>query len=357
MIALAQELANVGAQQMVAYSVRAETPADVEAAFPPGVVFIKIPSAGGLHLQFIAGLWRALREALTQWKPDVVHLHSSKAGFIGRAALAAMNADAQTRVLYSPHGLPFLDPQRPLRNVLFRGLEALAARTNATLVGCGRSETEMLAALSNRRALSLENPVAGRFFTVERQGQAVPTIVSVGRLSRQKAPDRFALLARALRLHIPNLRCIWVGDGEDHYKAELRSSGCEVTGWVGADDVARFLASAHIYVQTSQWEGLPIAVIQALAAGVPCVVNDCAGNRDAVSHTATGFIARTDTEMVGYVRQLIDDPMLATRMGAQGRREASSRFGSQAFRSRVLQIYEIAESQTSSPPRLREGIA
>jgi len=64
-----------------------------------------------------------------------------------------------------------------------------------------------------------------------------------------------------------------------------------VTGWRTRDQVAAHLAHAVVYLQTSRWEGLPISVIQALAAGVPCVVNDCVGNRDAVTHGLSGFVA------------------------------------------------------------------
>ncbi len=355
MIALTRELAQAGTEQMVVYSERLETPPDVEKLFPAGVTLIKLPAARGTHMRFVTHLWRTLRYALDQWHPDIIHLHSSKAGFAGRLALSTMRESVQ--IIYSPHGLPFLDPERPLRNSLFKALEMLAARTRATSLGCGRSEAELLSALSGDSVSALENPVEDRFFAIERQRQPSPVVVSVGRLSRQKAPERFAFLTRSLREQLPGARCIWVGDGDAHYRTELLDAGCEVTGWIDSNEVVDYLSRASIYVQTSLWEGLPISVIQALAAGLPCVVHDCAGNRDAVSHGVTGFVAQSHADMKTYVVRLLADPVLREQMGAAARAEALRRFGAHAFRERVKQIYGITSAATLSHLPLGAGVA
>lgn len=355
-LALTRELHSEGAEHTIIYCERAgETPQNLRSLFPRGVSFTKVASATSSPLRFMHEFPRALRRCVRDWQPDIVHLHSSKAGFVGRLALAAPRPRCQ--VLYSPHGLAFLDPDRPLRNSVFRMLERAAACTSATLVGCSQSETDLLNSLSCGRAISLENPVGDEFFSITNRQQAHRVIVTVGRLARQKSPERFAALARTLREQLPDVRCVWVGDGEFHYKAELEEAGCEVTGWVDRSTVIEYLSAATVYVQTSRWEGLPLAVIQAMAAGVPCVVNDCAGNRDAIDHGSTGFITQTAEEMVSGVRRLLEEPATREQMGAEARREALRRFGSKAFRKRVFQVYGMDKLPYLPSSVLQDGAA
>lgn len=339
-VSLAHELAAAGARQTFVYCPRAETPSDLEALFPAGVGFVSVPPARGLHLAFVTNFSAALARAVREIGPDVLHLHSSKAGFLGRFVRALYRWPCRT--LYSPHGLSFLDPDKHARNALFRSLEWLAASSGAVPVGCGRGEAELLTRLSGREALLLENPVDEFFFGVPRSQAAVPTVMTIGRLSRQKAPESFAAVARRVRQHAPGTRFIWVGDGDAAYRAVLEEASCEVTGWCNRGAVARHLAGAHVYLQTSRWEGLPISVIQALAAGVPCVVNDCIGNRDAVENGVDGFVAAPDA-LAGRVMQLLSDASLRERFGAAARLEAARRFGRAAFRAHVRALYGIAE--------------
>ena len=304
--------------------------------------FLRIPPASGLHLRFTVNFLRALAAAAGSFKPDVLHLHSSKAGFVGRFAHRAMRLPCRT--LYSPHGLSFLDPDRRVRNAIFKALEFVAARTGATPVGCGRGEAELLSQLSGREALLLENPVDERFFDIESREPAVRTVVSLGRLSRQKAPETFAAVARAVREQRPDLRFVWIGDGEAGYRPVLAAAGCETTGWRTREQVAELLSRAHVYLQTSRWEGLPISVIQAMAAGVPCVVNDCAGNRDAVTHGSSGLVGNSTAALAQHVVALADDAALRAQMSVAARVEARRRFGSAAFRGQVRKLYSLEES-------------
>ena len=340
-VSLAHELAAAGARQVIVYSERPETPANLTALFPPGVEFVRIPPASGLHVKFTVNFLRALAGAVGKFEPDVLHLHSSKAGFIGRFAHRAMRWPC--RMFYSPHGLSFLDPDRRVWNAVFKSLEYVAARTGATPVGCGRGEADLLSQLSGREALLLENPVDERFFDIESRDTAVRTVVTLGRLSRQKAPEIFAAVARKVREQRPDLRFVWIGDGESNYRPVLAAAGCETTGWRTREQVAGLLSQAHVYLQTSRWEGLPISVIQAMAAGVPCVVNDCAGNRDAVTHGSSGLVGDSAAALAQHVITLADDAALRARMGATARAEARRRFGSAAFRSQVHKLYRLEE--------------
>ncbi len=355
MRALAGVLDAAGAAQVILYSRREESPPDVAAQFPAAVRLIEVPPARGNHAAFVRGFTRALRHECAHWAPTHVHLHSSKAGFVGRFAL---RRQSQLKVLYSPHGLSFLDNARPVANALRYGLERMASQWNATPVACGTGEGELLAKLTQRRAFVLENPVDDAFFSVSDAARQGRTVVTVGRISRQKAPERFAEMARrVLALH-PDVRFVWVGDGDPHGRAQLEAAGCEVTGWVDKPGVLDHLARADVYLQTSRWEGMPLSVIQAMAAGLPCIVTDVVGNRDAVEHGVSGYVVASEVHMAEHTVALLDDETARRTLGKASRLTAKNRFSAEVFAARVRALYGLVqEPEPGALPYLNHSSA
>ncbi len=334
-----RELAEIGVEQAVVFARRPDTPADVEALFDPRITLIEIAPPRGLHLHFLRDLRRALLQQMQAADAAVVHLHSSKAGFLGRLALWGLRNRPAS--FYSPHGLSFLNRKQRLRSAVFKSLEWLGARVDTTLVGCSRSEAALLGQLGPRNARVLENAVDDSFFAVRRHEDAPPLVLSIGRVCFQKAPERFAALATRFQIAELPARFVWVGAGDADGEARLRAAGVEVTGWVDRDTVQQLLGAAAVYVQTSRWEGMPLSVLQALAAGVPCVVNDAVGNRDAVRQGLTGFVTSSLDELLMAVRRVLQDDTLRRRMGAAARRDALERFSAASFRARLCRLYGL----------------
>jgi glycosyltransferase involved in cell wall biosynthesis len=121
----------------------------------------------------------------------------------------------------------------------------------------------------------------------------------------------------------------------------LRAAGVQVTGWVEAEEVRRWMARASVYVQVSRWEGMPMAVIQAMAAGLPCVVTDVVGNRDTVVDGETGFVVSGIDEIAAHVELLLREPALRHAMEGPARATAARRFGRQRFREALISLYDL----------------
>jgi glycosyltransferase involved in cell wall biosynthesis len=345
-----RELVEAGARQVVLYSVRPDTPADLPALFDPRVELAQLPSPGEGVLRYARALRVELLRRLVD--PDVaaVHLHSSRAGFVGRMAL--LGTRLHVPVFYSPHGLAFLNRQYWLPSVCYASLERIAARTRCTLVGCSRSEAALLTRLARGRpARLLENAVDDEFFDIVRHESKPPLVLSIGRICRQKAPERFAELAARFQMADVPARFVWVGAGDAAGETCLRAAGVQITGWISREEVRQWLSQASVYVQTSRWEGMPLSVLQALAAGVPCVVNDAVGNRDAVRQGITGFVARRTDEMVMTLQRLLADETLRRRFSLAARQDAQERFSSTSFRRRLLQLYRLEGSAPASSAR------
>lgn len=337
------ELAQLGVRQVLLFSRRADTPHDLGALFPPTLRLVEVPAARGHHMAFVRAFAATLRHLVFEYPVGAVHLHSSKAGFVGRLALALGRGD--TRLIYSPHGLSFVNRRRRSAAALFWLLERLAATVGCQYVGCSDSEALALARLTGRTAYLLENPVDARFFEIESQAREdEPLIITCGRICEQKSPEDFAELAVRIRVEVPHARFVWIGDGEPDRAALLRAADVEITGWVGAETVRRWMAQATLYVQTSRWEGMPMSVIQAMAAGLPCVVTDVVGNRDAVIDGETGFVAAGIDELAAHVELLLREPTLRASMQAPSRALAARRFGRQRFRESLINLYELRDT-------------
>jgi glycosyltransferase involved in cell wall biosynthesis len=347
-----RELVQAGVHQTVVYSRRDETPLDLPSQFDPRVRLVEIagPREHG-HWVFLRALRQALRDELRAHRYDALHLHALKAGVVGRLALGAP-PPALPPVFYSPHGLASLNRQRPLMGAMASLLERVAAFGPCHPVGCGHGEALELQRLTRRDAVVLENPVDEAYFQVQRQPDATPRVVAVGRACAQKGPKQFAELAARFHYAGEPVQFVWVGAGEPRHEQMLRAVGVEVTGWVGQDEVRAQLARAHVYVQTSHWEGMPLSVLQAMAAGVPCVVTDVVGNRDAVTHGVTGLLAPDVSSLAVHVKSLLDRPGHARRLGETAQREARQRFHPQRFRHALLSLYRLGIEEQRAPLRL-----
>ncbi|MGY1719455.1 glycosyltransferase [Blastococcus sp. SYSU DS0552] len=272
------------------------------------------------------GLILALRRAVTEetraWQPTIVHLHSTWAGIAGRLPSSAAQ---RLRTVYSPHGFSFLrkDLRWPVR-AFFWLVEALLARRCAGLVLVSEAEAAVAQSLlaRDRLAVLLNRVVVGP--APVRTESEKPKVVTVGRISAQKAPWRFGNLARLMG---DLAEFEWIGDGEPRERERwLGGSPVRVSGWVAREEVIRRLKGADVFVLASQWEGLPMALLESQAYGVPSVVSDIPPNAEVVSHGSTGFVCAGFDQLQASVRQLVTDSQLRDQMGSRARKRIAERY-------------------------------
>jgi len=263
--------------------------------------------AGGL-----AGFFIRLREKVRAERPDLVHLHSSFAG----AARAVLPREAA--VVYSPHcyAMERRDVAAPVRWG-FGAIEfALARREDLTMAVSPR-EAEISRRLSARTPVSLVlnpspwEPSASGVTPTARPGRR--EVVTVGRVSAQKAPELFAAVAAGARRR-PSLDAdfVWIGDGDPSLVAELRAAGVEVTGWMPPADVRHRLASAALYLHTAAWEGGPVSTVEAASLGLPVLA------RGIPSMRSLGYpdAGQTPEQILAAVRRYFDDQDYAAGVAA-----------------------------------------
>ncbi|HYS66143.1 MAG TPA: glycosyltransferase [Paraburkholderia sp.] len=333
---IANRFAREGHEVHVIYSIRDETPSNIHAMFDSNVVLRHVQMKGVPLLPVIVRLRSVLREI----QPDVIHLHSSVAGFLGR--IAALFASRRATVLYSPHCISFMrqDISRPTR-FAFVALEWMATMRKCLYVACSESERKAVRAYLRQPVVVVENAV-GEMRIVPaglpvQSRPAVKYVVTVGGIRPQKNPLLFAEIANGLRNS--GLRFIWIGDGDAALKEQLRNAGVEVTGWMTRSQVEQWLRQACVYLSTSSWEGMPVSVIEAMLLGVPVVVSACAGNVDIVRPSHTGAVFTTSADAMRFIADFADDHLLRDLIGARAQREASERFAEARFFQQLAPFY------------------
>jgi glycosyltransferase involved in cell wall biosynthesis len=213
---------------------------------------------------------RKVREVVRELRPDVVHAHSSHGGGYARLAVPC----SRWPVVYTPHCYSFerRDVTAPTR-AAFWLVEAVLALNTSAYGACSERELR-LSGWPHRHApgVLVPNIAPERRPRAARRAGRAPLLAGGGRLSPQKDPAFFLACVRRLRAVHPDLEAVWLGDGDPPERATLEEGGVTVTGWLPRAKALDQLAAAGLYLHSARWEGFPLMVAEAAAAGVPTLV-------------------------------------------------------------------------------------
>ncbi len=283
-----------------------------------------------IGLRDLAGLVELVR-LFRRERPDIVHLNSSKVGLLGR--IAAFLARVPARV-FTVHGWSF-SPHAGAAATAFRTLERLLSPLAWTI--CVSEGDRAKAPWLNGRAVVIPNAVDVGAISVANRNGGTPAIVSVGRLVLPK--DCWTLGAALRALEPGSFRATVVGEGPQRpFLTGIPS--VELAG--ERDDVPDVLARADVFVLSSRSEGMPISVLEAMAAGLPVVATAVGGVPEIVVDGETGLLvpAGDADALADALRRLLADAALRRRQGAAGRRRAELLFDVPRFRAAHLALYD-----------------
>jgi glycosyltransferase involved in cell wall biosynthesis len=280
-------------------------------------------------------------------RADVLHVHSAKAGFLGR--LAAFTRGKRRACVFTPHGWSFWAADGA-EGRLYVGLERLAARWCRTIVAL--SDDERLAGLAAgvgrpEQYRVIPNGVRLERFAVPRAPER-GRIVMVGRLAPPKRPDLALRAFAVVRSRLPQARLDVVGDGPLRPEAERLATELGVEDAVRflgeRDDVPALLARAECALLASDYESSPLTVVEAMAAGVAVVATDAGGTVELVRPGRTGLLAaRGDADgLAAALAEAMADPARALELGAEGRRVAGAELSLEGMVDRLVRLYEDA---------------
>ena len=295
---------------IVAYGERKETPENFKQYFNDKVKFIKVENFTR-NINPIKDI-KALIE-IKEEKPDIVHLHSSKAGILGRLAISGK----KVRMFYNPHGFSFLkQDDSKLKRTIYWLIEKTVAIFNkkCTIVGCSKGEY-IEAKKLNKNSICINNGIDIEKLKKETEELKEKDIdydnlkiCTVGRIEYQKNPELFNEIAKKL----PEFQFMWIGDGE--LKEKLNSTNITITGWKSREEVLQLLNEQDIFILTSLWEGLPISLLEAMYMKKICIVSNCIGNKDVIENEKNGYIAEQASKFINKISELKDNEKEKNRM-------------------------------------------
>jgi glycosyltransferase involved in cell wall biosynthesis len=276
-------------------------------------------------------------------RPDIVHTNSSKAGAIGR--VAALLAGVRHRI-FTTHGWAFAAAEGRAARLYALVERSLRPITSTVICVSEREHRRGLEAraCADGRVLVIRNAVdLGRFRPRSGGHDHDPVqLVSVGRLA---APKDFATLLDALaELPRGSATLRIVGDGPEREALEERARTLALDQWVRFEgtvpDVAPALAEADVFVLSSRSEGMPMSVLEAMAAGLPIVATDVGGLRELVDDENGLLVPRGDAQRLAEaLARLVADGRLRTRLGAASRERAAASFALPAWRDMHRTLY------------------
>ncbi|HEY1603006.1 MAG TPA: glycosyltransferase family 4 protein [Pirellulales bacterium] len=303
--------------------------------------------------------YRALKRVLRDFRPDVVHTHSAKAGLLGRMAAASIGVPV---IVHTVHGAPFHPYQSRAAREFFRACEKYAARRSTALISVADAMTEQLVAagVAPREKFTTiysgmevepflaadEHRDAMRAELGYESGQVV--IGKIARLFHLKGHEYVLAAARDVVARHPQAQFLFVGDGvlRSALEEQVRAAGLRdhvrFVGLVPPARIPDYLGAMDIVVHASLREGLARVLPQALIAGKPVVSYDIDGAREVVIPDQTGYLVapRTVEPLATAIEDLIVNPARRGQLGHQGRQLFTERFRHEKMTRDIRALYE-----------------
>jgi glycosyltransferase involved in cell wall biosynthesis len=305
-----------------------------------------------------------LRRLILGTAPDVLHLHSSKAGALGRGALVGLGRRRPV-VVYTPHAYAFLAQPGSLHRWAYRRVESALLPWTDGVVAVSESEGQAACRLGAKdRVVVIRNGVEAGASPARQSGERPGLRIGwLGRLAWQKNPEAAVKTSLALSRLGLNHELLLAGDGPDRERVlaairELRvEASVRVLGYVR--DTNAFLAGINVFLMTSRTEGLPYAGLDAMAHGLPIVGFDAPGVRDLVESGVTGLLAAPDDvgELAAHVARLERDEGLRRSFGVAAQRRVRHNFRLQEQLDQLSRLYcSLASGRAAAGIGVREDI-
>ena len=304
---------------------------------------------------------RALRQLVAHLRlspPDILHLHSFKAGLLGRMAVAILRRPIS--VVYTPHCIAYATGLPLAQRRVVRVLETLCAPHTTRFIAVSHHEARVLAGsglAAAERIVTIINGVDADLFEpqmrargAERQMVSAPFVVGCfGRLTAQKNQSLLLRTLSLLRREGVNAKLLLCGGGEDEAMLRALAEHLDLGSyieWTGeVSDARPHYARCNVVASPSRWEGCPYAVLEAMATQLP-VVGARVGGIPELLDGGAGIVVR-ETRARDWARELValqQDEGTRAALSCAARDRVEREFTLQRMTCETLQVYQAALS-------------
>lgn len=299
-----------------------------------------------------------MEKLLKEIRFSLVHVHTPVAAFVTRLACQRTNTHP---VLYTAHGFHFYKGA-PLKNwLLYYNMEKLAAHWTDGLITINEEDYKAAQKFKLRKngkmffvpgvgvdVVSLEQRIASIDRSEKRKELGLSAdaavIITVGELNANK--NHIQVLEALSKLNKTNFHYLIVGNGEDEQKLQKAVNELllrDKVSFLGfRRDVPELLTASDVFILTSRREGLPKAVMEAMAVGLPIIATDVRGNRDLVKSGENGYLVPLDDveQTAIAIERLIDSEDLRRSMGEKSK-ELVKQYDLKNIIPQMEEIYDL----------------
>ena len=281
----------------LAYSLRPQTPKNYKEFLDPRVHLIQVQSWDGKPITNIHNdrkVIKELRKIEKEVRPDIIHLHSSIAGGIGRLAFNGKN----NTVLYTPHGYAHILMGPGVKSKMYKLMEQILGKRNCITLTCCESEDEVAKTLCKKTAyietgVNLKD-LGETLDGIEPEKNDKFTVFTLGRACVQKQPALFNRIAQL----VPEARFLWLGNGE----LEDELPDVEVTGWKPRKEALAMAKGADAFILCSLGEAIAMSLIENMFIKKLVLVSNTMGNKSVIHDGVNGYVCETAEEYAEKIK-------------------------------------------------------
>ena len=286
---------------------------------------------------------RDLKKVYKEFKPDIVASHSSKAGILARIACYMAGIPST----FTAHGWSFEDGIPFLKRTLFLNIERAVAKVSHKIIAVANLGREH--GLKNK--VAPPEKIETIYYGVEDNGakyekdpQSVFTMTMVAGFREQK--DHATLIDALTELKDNDWQLYFLGSGEllEEMQSKVNAAGLnEKIHFEGAvKDVPGYLRKTDLMVLTTNWEGLPISILEGLSFSLPVVASDVSGVSEEVIHEYNGLLVeRGNAEQVkNAIQKMMDNPEQLQQYSRKSRKLFEKEFTQEAMYKKTKSLYQ-----------------
>lgn len=275
-------------------------------------------------------------------KPDIVHTHSSKAGIVGRIAAKLTN----TPNVFTAHGWAFTEGVDEKKRKLYIFIERLVSKITNQIICVSNYDRNL--ALQNkvgdsRKNITIHNGVREqKNRNIVKNSTNVLKIIMVARFS---PPKDYEMLIKSLMNVKGDFEAYFVGGGELLPSMQMLAANCNMDSKIKflgeRNDVDQLLSNSDIFVLTSNYEGLPISIIEAMSKSLPVIATNVGGVNELVDEGKTGYLIRRKdiNGLTKKLQLLIDDENKRNEMGIEGYQKFKQEFTLATMLNHTFNVY------------------
>jgi len=287
--------------------------------------------------------WR-LTQVMLKEKPDVVHLHSTFSGVIGRCVCVLLRPWRKPKIVYCPHAFSFLMESSPTKQKVYAWIERVLQKVTDVIICVSQYELDKAArfGIERKRMTLIYNGIHRKEDAQKAVGNEPIHLLFVGRLDYQKGFD--VLLKAYAKVQRSDMKLTVVGSAVNEDAVECPPmDGVEYLPWVTPSEVQALYQQSDALIVPSRWEGFAMVPLEGMAMGLPVIASNCTSLPELVTNEVSGYVFPSgDHQALADVLTIIQKPRLLD-LGNQGRSIVRERFSAALM---IRQTYDLYRAPT-----------